>query len=353
MIIHAAEVWLALFVAFAVGSILGWLVYRWIDRSDYAFDQRELSKALGRRIHGQDAQIPADGDDLPEPGQLRLPPPPKSRAAERLRVRVRSSALAAAWWKRRDPEAEIDLEPEPTRPEPARQAEPVARRAAAEPEIAPIERRESGPIRMPPGRSPMRPAAAQPDRVERIESSPLDADPWPVLKPVWPTGRRGPSNAPALPPPSAFKPVFAEKPAHDEIWSDPPPKPPSNRRIFGGEEGIGSGRSADPDVEAAANMLKPTDETNRPPALGDRPAKPDNLKRIKGIGPAFEKKLHQLGIYKFRQIASWTPAERDWVSEAFGIAGRIEKDDWIGQAVELSEGRNPSPSAPDRDPPQA
>ncbi len=97
-------------------------------------------------------------------------------------------------------------------------------------------------------------------------------------------------------------------------------------------------RTADPDVQAAATMLttEVTDK-DRPPALSARPAKADNLKRIKGIGPAFEKKLHKIGIYQFRQIAAWTPAERDWVSETLGAAARIENDDWIGQAVELSE----------------
>ena len=86
-------------------------------------------------------------------------------------------------------------------------------------------------------------------------------------------------------------------------------------------------------------MLSPTDpEKDRPPALSEAPKNPDNLKSIKGIGPAFEKRLNRLGIYHFRQIAAWTPAERDWMSQTLGAAARIEKDDWIGQAVELSEG---------------
>lgn len=64
----------------------------------------------------------------------------------------------------------------------------------------------------------------------------------------------------------------------------------------------------------------------------------DDLKRIKGIGPVNEKALNELGIYKFSQIAAWTPANVDWVEDFMSFPGRIEREDWIAQAKTLADG---------------
>ena len=69
-------------------------------------------------------------------------------------------------------------------------------------------------------------------------------------------------------------------------------------------------------------------------AAGDE----DDLKRIKGIGPVNEKALNELGIFKFSQIAAWTPANVDWVEDSMSFPGRIEREDWIAQAKTLAEG---------------
>ncbi len=62
----------------------------------------------------------------------------------------------------------------------------------------------------------------------------------------------------------------------------------------------------------------------------------DDLTEIVGIGKVFEAMLHRLGIYYFRQIATFGPAELAKVnSELKEFKGRIEHDDWIGQAREL------------------
>ena len=64
----------------------------------------------------------------------------------------------------------------------------------------------------------------------------------------------------------------------------------------------------------------------------------DDLKEIKGIGPANEKALNELGIFKFSQIAAWTPANVDWVEDFMSFPGRIEREDWIAQAKVLAAG---------------
>jgi len=66
-----------------------------------------------------------------------------------------------------------------------------------------------------------------------------------------------------------------------------------------------------------------------------RDGRGDNLKEIAGIGPKLEKMLQSLGVFHFDQIASWTPAEIDWVNAAISFRGRIERERWVEQAGRL------------------
>ena len=62
----------------------------------------------------------------------------------------------------------------------------------------------------------------------------------------------------------------------------------------------------------------------------------DDLKEIVGIGKVFEHTLHELGIYTFEQIANFGPSDIARVNLALKEnRGRMEQDDWIGQAKEL------------------
>ncbi|WP_375569685.1 hypothetical protein ABWH92_14965 [Ahrensia marina] len=100
-------------------------------------------------------------------------------------------------------------------------------------------------------------------------------------------------------------------------------------------------------VEAALAAL-PANASNedKANAVGTRPAglasptggAKDNLQRIKGIGKVNEGKLNDLGIYHFAQIGDWTPAEARWVGTYLAFSGRIEREDWIGQAKVLADG---------------
>lgn len=62
----------------------------------------------------------------------------------------------------------------------------------------------------------------------------------------------------------------------------------------------------------------------------DVPDEVDNLKRIRGIGPVLERMLNRLGIYQYRQIASWSPSDIEYFDHALHeFRGRIERDNWI------------------------
>ena len=78
---------------------------------------------------------------------------------------------------------------------------------------------------------------------------------------------------------------------------------------------------------AAASL----EDKNRPPKVR-KPAKPDDLKLISGVGPKLEGVLNGLGIYKFGQISKWKKTEREWVDSYLKFKGRIDRDDWIKQA---------------------
>lgn len=72
---------------------------------------------------------------------------------------------------------------------------------------------------------------------------------------------------------------------------------------------------------------------------GPTDGEPDDLKKIKGVGPKFEGDLNSKGIYYWRQIAAWKPADIKMVEELIdSIPGRIERDEWVKQAGVLAEG---------------
>jgi NADH-quinone oxidoreductase subunit E len=91
-------------------------------------------------------------------------------------------------------------------------------------------------------------------------------------------------------------------------------------------------------VEAsAAGEIMPEDF--RKPAALEKPATPDDLKAISGIGPKLEQVLNGLGIWTYGQVAAWSPEEIAWVDDMLGFRGRIGRDDWVGQATKLSTGK--------------
>ena len=81
-------------------------------------------------------------------------------------------------------------------------------------------------------------------------------------------------------------------------------------------------------------------------ALGERGSvwwtdgAPDDLKKIKGVGPVFERELNDKGIYYYRQIGAWKAADIKTI-EADAMSrypGRIKRDGWVKQAKALAKG---------------
>lgn len=127
-----------------------------------------------------------------------------------------------------------------------------------------------------------------------------------------------------------------------------PPAPPEEELIEETPVETSPADAAPDTVQAAAPSEEPPEaepEAEAPPEPAaaspflDAPdGEPDDLTRIKGVGPKLNDMLHAIGVYHFAQIAGWNADEITEVDarlEAF--QGRIERDRWAEQAGYLAD----------------
>lgn len=67
-------------------------------------------------------------------------------------------------------------------------------------------------------------------------------------------------------------------------------------------------------------------------------ASADDLTRIKGIGKVIERRLHELGITTFRQLAELSPSDVQRINKILDFPGRVEREHWVEQARGLAGG---------------
>jgi predicted flap endonuclease-1-like 5' DNA nuclease len=89
-------------------------------------------------------------------------------------------------------------------------------------------------------------------------------------------------------------------------------------------------QAADPGPDAARRAANQTKIV--------RSATLEDLKRIRGIGVLIEKKLNSMGVVTYEQIANWSAADIDRVSQSLDFKGRIERENWVEQARILASG---------------
>ena len=98
-------------------------------------------------------------------------------------------------------------------------------------------------------------------------------------------------------------------------------------------------KKADAAPKAKAEAAPKEKADDAPAALFTAPTgDPDDLKKISGVGPVLEKKLHAFGVTQFAQVAAFKKADIAKLDEALNFKGRIERDDWVGQAKALASG---------------
>ena len=106
-----------------------------------------------------------------------------------------------------------------------------------------------------------------------------------------------------------------------------PAKAPKSTGAAGLDAAMGKTKSA-PTAAASTELL------DRP-----RGGAGDDLKQIKGVGPALEKLLNTVGIWHFDQIAAWKAKDIAFVDDKMeGFKGRITRDEWVKQARVLARG---------------
>lgn len=96
------------------------------------------------------------------------------------------------------------------------------------------------------------------------------------------------------------------------------------------------GSAVQPVVESA-----PASKPENDPELGwvyrEPPPQIDDLTQIKGIAIFLEKRLHELGIYTFAQIASWEERHIREISSRLAFKDRIVREKWVEQARALNQ----------------
>lgn len=94
----------------------------------------------------------------------------------------------------------------------------------------------------------------------------------------------------------------------------------------------------EPAVSPVASVSAPEPKPEPQPGAANEE---DDLKRIRGIGPAFERALKALGIRRYAQIAALRPKEIEAIAKQIRTsAERIRKDGWVERARELARGGN-------------
>jgi predicted flap endonuclease-1-like 5' DNA nuclease len=154
-----------------------------------------------------------------------------------------------------------------------------------------------------------------------------DAGPAAVGKPDSPGPRRSAGEtAPSVPEPSPVVEPEEEKGAEAKVQ----PSAPEPENLI---------PAPNPELRPSAVPEEPAlvfDEAMGP-VYRDRPAKIDDLRQIGGVSLVLERRLHLSGVYRYRQIAAWTPGQVANHAERLDLGDRIEREKWVSQAAELAE----------------
>ena len=99
-----------------------------------------------------------------------------------------------------------------------------------------------------------------------------------------------------------------------------------------------SGPVPPPIAATAAEVAATVAEAPPVPTILPAPeGPPDDLSRMKGVGPKLVALLHGLGVTHFSQIAAWTDEDVAAIDRHLGaFTGRITRDRWIEQARRLA-----------------
>jgi len=96
----------------------------------------------------------------------------------------------------------------------------------------------------------------------------------------------------------------------------------------------------------AVKEVQTVEDPRLGPVFKSQPAVHDDLTALKGIAKVLEKRLHDLGIYNYAQIAAWNDAQIQEVSARLAFKDRILREGWVQQAQALMEKKTASAVVP-------
>lgn len=107
-----------------------------------------------------------------------------------------------------------------------------------------------------------------------------------------------------------------------------------------GSKGLGEGRGlADEAAAAAADITGSIISARVHDSLPGASGPPDDLVKLKGIGPKLAALLNTHGLTRFDQIAKLSPSQVDDLDETLGaFRGRLTRDKVVDQADYLARG---------------
>jgi predicted flap endonuclease-1-like 5' DNA nuclease len=201
--------------------------------------------------------------------------------------------------------------PAETEPRPSAEIVPLkpkVEKPAAKPEAKTVV---EAPVSKPEPVAAAAPETAPEPEVEAVKEAPTVAAT--IVAPIAPEPVKAAAPKKAAPNPAAPK---KTKPAKVESKPTPVEAKPAEVKT----------------VAPAPSQLKLMPEEFRRPKALDKPEQPDDLKKIKGLGPKLEVTLNGLGIWTLAQVAALEPAEVAWLDDYLGLSGRIARDGWIDAA---------------------
>lgn len=179
----------------------------------------------------------------------------------------------------------------------------------------------------------------------------------PVIVPVLPEATPPPAEPPAVQEDEAPKPtVEPENAPHTSPLAaiiaaapHPPEKPeeaaPPAPDTFAPEAAALDVLPALPELPASpsADDVKPENDPKLGLVFKSPPARSDDLTAMKGIAKVLEQRLHEFGIYTYRQIALWNEEQIREFSSRLAFKDRIHREKWVEQARQLHAEKHGEP----------
>lgn len=119
----------------------------------------------------------------------------------------------------------------------------------------------------------------------------------------------------------------AEKPVAEKAKAEKAEAKKSEKSEAPKKEAVAEAETNEVDVDALLKSVGKADASSK-----------DDLKQINGIGPAFEKKLNEIGLFTFEQISKLKKKDIQNLGNMDGLsAEKIESDNWVAEAKNYME----------------